>query len=364
MAKKPAAEERPSLDRLPGVPLPQESPFLFGHEEAEQQLLTAYRGNRLHHGLLLSGPVGVGKATLAFRLAKFLLAHPDRAAPDLAEITDLSIPANHALHRRVGEGGHPNVLHLQRPWDDKRKTFKTVISVETIRRIVPFLGTTAGEGAWRIVIVDGAEEMNRSAANALLKGLEEPPQATVFVLVTSRPGQLLPTIRSRCRSFHLGALDEAAIARVFEKVGAEKPSGGDLATVAVLAGGSARRALELASGNGLGLYRAIARAFAATDHASMQAVAEQAAAARGAAWAEFSDLVGGYLDRRVRRLPEPEEGASPPSLPLARWAELWEKVARRSAEVETFNLDRRQFVLNVFETVAEAARHPHRPIFM
>jgi len=364
MARRPAAEERPSLDRLPGVPLPQENPCLFGHEEAERQILTAYRGNRLHHGLLFSGPVGVGKATLAFRLAKFLLAHPNGSARELAEAESLAIAERSPLHRRVGEGSHPNVLHLQRPWDEKRKTFRTVISVETIRRIVPFLGTTAGEGTWRIVIVDGAEEMNRSAANALLKSLEEPPQSTVFVLVTARPGQLLPTIRSRCRSFHLGLLDEAAIARVFEAVGADRPAEGDLATVAALAGGSARRALELASGDGLGLYRAIIRAFAATDHASMQAVAEKAAAARGAAWAEFSDLVGGYLDRRVRSLPEPEEGASPPSLPLARWAELWEKVARRSAEVETFNLDRRQFVLNVFETVAEAARHPHRPIFM
>ncbi|WP_026380269.1 DNA polymerase III subunit delta' [Afifella pfennigii] len=362
MARKPV-EERPSLDRLAGVPLPQENPHLIGHEAAERQLLTAYRGNRLHHGLLFCGPVGVGKATLAFRLAKFLLAEPDPAAADVAAAENLAIAARHPLHRRLAEGAHPNVLHLQRPWDDKRKTFRTVISVDTVRRIVPFLGTTAGEGAWRIVIVDGAEEMNRSAANALLKALEEPPERTVFVLVTARPGQLLPTIRSRCRSFHFGLLSETEIARIFDALGVARPPQKDLATVAALAGGSARRALELAGGNGLSLYRAIVRAFAATDHASLQAVAEQAASARGAAWAEFADLVGGYLDRRVRRLAEPEEGASPPSLPLARWAELWEKVARRSAEVETFNLDRRQFVLNVFETVAEAARHPHRPIF-
>ncbi|MCT8265848.1 DNA polymerase III subunit delta' [Afifella sp. JA880] len=363
MARKPA-EEVPSLSALEGVPLPQENPHLFGQEHAEEQILTAYRGNRLPHGLLLSGPVGVGKATLAFRLAKFLLAEPDPSANSVQKAASLGIAPDHPIQRRVGEGAHPNVLHLQRPWDEKRKTFRTVISVETIRRIVPFVGTTAGEGLWRIVIVDGAEEMNRSAANALLKALEEPPARTIFVLVTARPGQLLPTIRSRCRSFHFGLLSPEAIAHVFEALEVPQPPEQDLQTILSLASGSARRAIELARGDGLSLYRAINRAFASDDHAVLSAVANQAAAARGAAWAEFFDLVGGYLDRRIRALPEPEKGVSPPELPLARWAELWEKIHRRSAEVETFNLDRRQYVLNVFEAVADAVRHPHRPIFM
>jgi DNA polymerase-3 subunit delta' len=198
MARSPkAAESLAPPDQITGIVLPRENLHLFGHEAAERVLLEAYRSGRMHHAWLITGPEGIGKATLAFRIARFILANPDPSENSIAVADDLTVEAPDALIGKIAHGIHPNILHLQRPWDEKGKRYRTEISVDTVRRIVPFLGTTAGEGGWRIVLVDPADEMNRSAANALLKALEEPPPRTLFVLVSQTPGRLLTTIRSR-----------------------------------------------------------------------------------------------------------------------------------------------------------------------
>jgi DNA polymerase III subunit delta' len=362
MARTPKPiEERPPPDALEGVPPPRQTGDLFGHAEPEAQLLDAYRSGRMHHAWLLSGPGGIGKATFAFRAARFILANPDPAALEIAETADLDVPADAPAARKVAAGVHPNLLHLQREFDEKNNRYRLELGVEVVRRLIPFLGSTAGEGAWRIVIVDTADEMTRSAANALLKALEEPPRQTIFFLVSGTPGRLPATIRSRSRLLRLRPLGATDMERVLAAAGVELPTGGEGAAILALAEGIPRRAIELVREDGLGLHRLICEAIGRADAASMHRLAEKADDARSGAFARFTQLLEGYLHRRVRGEAEPPGSAPPPALPLASWAALWEKAARSSREVEIYNLDRRAYVLGLLEACAAEGRRARSP---
>lgn len=355
MARAPLIEEeRPPPDALDGVPLPRRTTALIGHEAAEQALLEAYRSGRMPHGWVIAGERGIGKATLAFRLARFVFAHPDPEAPEVASARNLFVPAEHQAARRVAAGVHPNLLHLQRDWDDKRGRYKTELSVEQVRRIIPFLGTTAGEDGWRAVIVDPADDMSGSAANAILKNLEEPPRRTLFLLVARSRGALLPTILSRCRTLSLPPLSSEHVLEVARQAAPDLAEAGDVALAAALAGGSPRRMIELARHDGVALYRLLLQAIEAGDveaRLSLSARAYDASVCRQA-----MELYEDYLSRRVRGSAEPAAEARPPAVPLVTWAELWEKATLSGREVETYNLDRRQFVLDVLESSAAAVR--------
>ncbi|MEN0652222.1 MULTISPECIES: DNA polymerase III subunit delta' [Hyphobacterium] len=185
-------------DRRPGCPHPRERYDLAGHEAAEAELASAITSGRLHHGWLITGPSGVGKATLAYRAARRMLG----AAPDGE---GLSANPSDPNCRRIEAQSHPGLLVIRRPWDDKTKKFKSVITVDELRRVGEFFSLSAGADGWRIAIVDSVDEMNPNAANALLKSLEEPPRRTILFLLTHTPGKLLPTIRSRCRRLTLRA---------------------------------------------------------------------------------------------------------------------------------------------------------------
>ena len=191
-------------DWLEGLPLPREQTELIGHSVAAAELHEGYVGGRLHHAILLTGPKGIGKATLAFRFARFVLSHPDptTAPPPAAGL----LPTSDRVAAMVATGAHPNLLHLRRPWDDKAKKVKTQLTVDEIRKTVTFFGNAAGIDGYRIAIVDAADDMNVSAANALLKMLEEPPKRSLFLVLSHAPGRLLPTIRSRCRRLSLDPL--------------------------------------------------------------------------------------------------------------------------------------------------------------
>jgi DNA polymerase-3 subunit delta' len=355
MARAPRLEEeRPPHDALDGVPLPRETTALIGHAAAEQALLAAYRSGRMHHGWILAGERGIGKATLAFRLARFVFAHPDPGSEEVARAGDLSVAPEHPVVRRVAAGVHANLLHLQRDWSDRDKRFKTELSVDSVRRITPFLGTTAGEGGWRVIIVDPTDDMNRSAANAILKNLEEPPPRTLFMLLTRSRGALLPTIRSRCRSLDLAPLSAEETSAVLRHLAPELADAPDDRPAAALAGGSVRRLIELKRNDGVAMYRLMLAAIEQGDAQAQVKFAGQIGDA--AALEQFLELYEGYLARRVRREHEPHGAANPPAVPLVTWAELWEKATHSAREVETYNLDRRQFVLDLLETSAAALR--------
>ena len=350
MARAPKLEEeRPPYDALDGVPLPRETSILVGHRAAEQTLLDAYRSGRMHHAWIVAGERGIGKATLAFRFARFVFAHPDPDAPEVAAAADLSAP-EHPAARRVAVGAHGNLLHLQRDWNEKTGRHRTELLVESVRRIIPFLGSTASEEGWRVVIVDTADDMNPNAANAILKNLEEPPKRTLFLLLAERRGALIPTILSRSRTLGLDALSASETAEVVRAVAPDAAEGGDAGLAAALAGGSPRRFIELTRRNGVELYRLMRRAIEAGDRPSQFKLATLASDA--ASTAQFLDLFETYLSRRLHGVPEPGEGGSPPAVPLVSLAALWEKAAVSGLEVETYNLDRRQFVLDLLETAA------------
>lgn len=362
MARTPKPiEDRPPPDAIEGVPLPRETRCLFGHGPAETLLLEAFRSGRMHHAWLLSGPRGIGKASFGFRAARFLFEHPDPAAPGLASADDLSVPAESRAARRIAGRVHPNLLHLQREFDEKNNRYRADLSVEAVRRLIPFLGNSAGEGAWRVVIVDTADEMTRSAANALLKALEEPPKRTVFFLVSETPGRLPGTIRSRSRVLPLRPLGTREMESALDAAGVQVPQGEEGAAILALAEGSPRRAIELIQQDGLALHRLLCEVISQADAASIHQLAERAEDARSGIFGQFLDLLQGYLHRRIRGAAEPAGSAAPPALPLARWAALWEKAAQSSREVETYNLDRRAFVLDLLETCAAESRRARSP---
>ena len=211
---------------------PRETGALFGHAEAERTLLEAYKGGRIPHAWLIGGSPGIGKATLAYRLARFVLAHPDPQAPAVQKAASLAVDADHPVARRIAAQAQGDLLVLERVINEDTGKLYTVIRVDDVRRAVPFFGSTAGEGGWRIAIVDAVDNLQREGANALLKVLEEPPARTLLLLVSHAPGRELPTIRSRCRRLLLRSLDAADVARAFAAATGRNADDADVQEVA------------------------------------------------------------------------------------------------------------------------------------
>src|SRR5476649_154895 len=195
------------------VLLPRETSVLFGHTEAEQALLASYKSGRIPHAWLIGGTPGIGKATLAYRLARFVLAHPDPQSPAVQKAKSLAVDPENPVARRIAAQAQGDLLVLERTINEQTGKLYTVIRVDDVRRSVPFFGSTAGEGGWRIAIVDAIDDLQREGANALLKVLEEPPARTLLLLISHAPGRELPTIRSRCRRLLLRPLSAADVAR-------------------------------------------------------------------------------------------------------------------------------------------------------
>ncbi|WP_305988105.1 DNA polymerase III subunit delta' [Roseibium sp. MMSF_3544] len=347
MARRNEPVDIPEVDALPGYPLPHERDRLVGHRATETALLEAYRSERLHHAWILGGPKGIGKATLAFRFAQFVIAHPDRFGPEVATAQDLSVAEDHPVKRQVKAGGHPNILHLRRPWDEKLKRFKTDLPVDEVRRTVSFFGTTASAKAWRICIVDAADDMNQNSANALLKILEEPPERCLFLVLSHAPGRLLPTIRSRCRRLDMAPLAAAEIAEgLNELAGGSASSQDDLAEIAQTADGSLRSAITLLSGDGLQIAKGLkqlADSSANLDLAAVHALADLISA-RGQTdnWESFQHVLENWLHERMRQ--ELKSGVRD----AYRRVEHWETVRKAINDADALNLDRKQVVLDFF----------------
>lgn len=354
MARAAEILEAPEVDRLEGLPLPRERARLIGHRKTEQELLDAYRSERLHHAWILGGPKGIGKATLAYRFARFIIAHPDRFGVEVAAAQDLELSPAHPVFQQVASGGNPNILHLRRPWDDKQKRFKTELPVDEVRRTVSFFGTTASSAAWRICIVDAADDMNISSANALLKILEEPPARCLFLVLSHAPGRLLPTIRSRCRRIDLAPLSESEIAEGLADLvpkAANDPQA--LSELTKYADGSLRSALTLLSGDGLAITKGfvvLTEQAPRIDAAALHGLGDLVAARNQADnWDAFLHIARMWLHERMRRI-QGETAAQ-----LLPWAELWEQFNRMAADTEALNLDKKQVVLSFFQRLSKLA---------
>ena len=354
------------LDQLEGWPSPEERADWLGDAVAEQTLLDAYRSGRMHHAWLICGPKGIGKATLAYRFTRFVLAYPDPAMPEVVSAVDLSLDPQHPALRKVAARAHPNLLVLQRGYNDERKRYYTELTVDQIRRTISFFGSTSGEPGWRIAIVDPADDMNANAANALLKILEEPPTRSLFLVVSHAPGQLIATIRSRCRRLDIRALEPEIIAQAIRQGPGSQSSidDADLRLATLLAEGSLRRAVHLVEGGGIEIYRDLARLLEAIpdlDVKAMHAFADRVSSRSSEdAFKFFLDALHAWLDRRVRRMEEPDDkvvlSSAVQAAPLERWAEVWENVRRSSTLADALNLDRKQTVLSILVNLAAAAR--------
>ena len=332
---------------------PRQTTALFGHAEAERALLEAYQSARMPHAWLIGGPPGIGKATLAYRLARFVLAHPDPASPAVQGASSLTVDADDPVARRVAAQAQGDLLVLERVVNEQTGKLYTVIRVDDVRRSVSFFGSTAGEGGWRIAIVDAVDDLQREGANALLKVLEEPPARTLLLLISHAPGRELPTIRSRCRRLLLRPLVTEDVTRALVAATGRDAGEPELMQAAGAADGSVGRALRFIDGPALALRQRVLDLFAQLpnpDPRALHALGDALSGNEPQTLLAFMDMVNawlsGRLDPKARGLTE-----------MAKAAETWEKVNRAARDVEAYNLERKPLVFAVFGLLAETARN-------
>jgi DNA polymerase-3 subunit delta' len=339
-------------DRDSDVKSPRETTVLFGHAQAEQALLDAYKSGRMPHAWLIGGPPGIGKATLAFRLARFVLAHPDAQAKSVQRAKSLAVDADDPVARRIAAQAQGDLLVLERTINEQTGKLYTVIRVDDVRRTVGFFGSTAGEGGWRIAIVDAVDDLQREGANALLKILEEPPERTLLLLISHAPGRELPTIRSRCRRLLLRPLDAEDVVRAVAVATGRDADDADIQQAAAGADGSVSRALGLLEGKALALRDKVLDLFAqlpAPDPRALHALGDALGGSDPETLAAFMDLVNGWLSQRL-------EADTRDLKRMNRVAQAWDKVNRAARDAEIYNLERKPLVFTVFGALAEATR--------
>ena len=362
----------PEPDRIDGAPHPRETGTLFGQTRAEADFLDAYNSGRLHSGWLITGPRGIGKATLAWKIATFLLS--ERAgdgffgdAPLAA--TSLAIADDNPDARLVQSGAHPRLTVVRRPYNHDTKKLRNEITVDAVRGLKTFFHMSAADGGRRVVIVDAADEMNRNAANAILKELEEPPANTTILLIAHQPSRLLPTIRSRCRELRCAALAPAALQQALTQAGFDAANADALAT---LSEGSAGDAIRLLRHDGLSLYASLVRLFEGLPRIDRPAALKlaESCAARGADthYGLTLDLIDQFLARTARAglLGAPQsQGAPHEARLLARlspndhaaraWAQVQQDLSGRVRHGRAVNLDPASLILDIIFKIEETA---------
>ncbi|PYE27312.1 DNA polymerase III delta prime subunit [Rhizobium sp. PP-CC-3A-592] len=337
-------------DVLDGAIAPSDNSALFGHEEAQAFLAAGYRSGKGHHAILIEGPEGIGKATLAFRFANHILSHPEPAdAP--AEMADPD-PGS-VVSRQIAAGSSHNVLHLTRPVDEKTGKVKSAITVDEVRRAGRFFAQTSGTGNWRIVIIDPADDLNRNAANAILKILEEPPKRSMFLVLTHTPGRLLPTIRSRCLPLALRPLADADMTRALAHLDI-RLEGERGARVLAAAKGSVSEALKLVNYGGLDIIDAFDHMLGHPDDAPARREMHKLGDILAA---KDSDTIFDFFATLVARHVSAQAKAAGLGGDLAaaeRFARLSSELSERLTTADAYNLDRRQTILSILDDLRTA----------
>ncbi len=347
MAKRSQPAETVETDRIEGVDHPRQTTRLVGQGPAAAIAARALRSGRPPQAWLICGPPGVGKATLAYRIARYLLAYgASDKGPD-----DLSVPVPDPAAVQVAAGSHPGLLVLKRGVDRDSGKLMTVLSVGEVRRLSGFFGMTSGAGGWRVAVVDTADDMNDAAANALLKLLEEPPSRAMLLVLSNTPGRLLPTIRSRCQRLNLRPLCEsnleAELARLLPDL-----SAGERASLARLSGGSLGAALRLAGGDGVMLAGEADRLI---DQAAQPEIpALFALSEKISRIADGLDVFGAFLSQALVERIRARALTRQPH--LDRWVDVLEKLGKTFARTEALHLDPRQTLLTAVREMSAATR--------
>ena len=347
---------------------------LRGHAAAESRLLEAVQSGRLPHAWLISGPRGIGKATLAYRFARFVLNGAGKQdeglfGDALPPVDSLAIPAENPVAQRISARGHADlrVLEPGMPHPDTGRPTQQIV-VSQVRKAIRFTNLTSAEGGWRIILVDPADAQNANAQNALLKSLEEPPPMALFLLTCNAPGRLLPTIRSRCTQLFLEPLKDSIVLELLEEYLPDL-SAEDRSSLAALGEGSIGDAIALAEAGGLDLYGKMVRLMGTLDRPDIlgiQALGDSVGRRGGAtdSFTTLRDLIGRWLARLIlsaaQATPHTDVVADESRIkerllslaPLEQWLEVWEKVTRLLEQADSANLDRKQAVVNAFLTIA------------
>ncbi|KPF43736.1 DNA polymerase III subunit delta' [Rhizobium sp. AAP43] len=331
---------------LEGAIAPVLNTHLFGHREQEDFFARSYRSGKGHHAVLIEGPEGIGKATLAFRFANHILRYPE---PSLAPDTIADPDPAHPVSRQLASGASHNLLHLSRPVDEKTGRVKSAITVDEVRKAGHFFAQTSGTGNWRIVIIDPADDLNRNAANAILKILEEPPKRAMFLVLSHAPGKLLPTIRSRCLPLRLHELSPTAMDQALGGLGLTIPAD-RRDQVLALAKGSVARALKLVNYGGaeiLEAFEAMLGASGPTQRKMMFKIADALSAKDSdVAHGFFIEHLGDHLAETARRL-----ALSGDLTAADHYARLTSTIGEQLTVAAAYNLDRKQTILDVLTAV-------------
>lgn len=342
------------------LPPPAANPVLLGHAAAERVLMRAWTKGRLPHAWLLRGPEGVGKATLAYRFARRLLAGPQQASA--------ADDPGHPVFRMVAHGSHPDLRVLQRiPNPRTGKLYKEIL-IDQVRDADAALHATAAQAESKVLIVDPADDLSGSAANALLKLVEEPPPAVVLLLVCQRRGLLPPTIVSRCAQLNLAPLPRAEVLVGLDRLAPELPPQ-RMELLADLARGSLGRALELERSGWIEGYGELLRRLAearGSEASRLALVGHLAQLGDRLGFRAACDLLGHILRRlaylEAGRVPDPEWVEEEAKLlqalatgrGLDRWVGLWEKLTALALRVEALNLDPLSALLQLVQGVCGA----------
>lgn len=363
----------PQSDALSGAQHPRLTYRIFGHTGAETEFLAAYNTARMHHAWIVSGPKGIGKATLAWKISKFVLANQtDTAMPEESNANSLSIDPNNPIARRIDALSEPNMFLVRRPWDEKTKRLKSAITVDEIRKLKNFFMLSATDGGWRIAIIDAADEMNVAASNALLKILEEPPNKVLLILVCHQSSRLLPTIRSRCRTLRCNKLDPENLQNALAPT--EFEVGADARAISILADGSVGESIDLITNNGVEIYQNIVKSISSGARVDRAIALKLANACVGKTAEQTYALTTKLIHYFIARLAkygamQPNDfteaatgeaqilsNLSPNANTARKWANISQELSTRVTHAKAVNLDPSSVILDMFLKIEETAQ--------
>ena len=335
--------------------IPRKNSYLLGFEKEEQFLLEAWKNNTLHNSLLFSGIEGIGKATLAYKFARFVL-YADYNQKD--SYTTLNIPEDSGVFNLVANNSHPDLKIIERDYTDtdKKKVLKAIkdgeqlsddelkdlkksafIRIDDVRMVNEFLSKRSGNDGWRVVIIDSIDDVNTASANAILKILEEPPHKTLMLLISHNPNRLLPTIKSRCAKLNLRPLDEKDVASLLRRYRPELNEK-QVKELAELSSGSIGKAIMYADNDALNVYQKLSKIVYAKDKFVLSDVLDfcNTYSADDESYALAQELILKFIAENIHHTGNLEE-----------FAKSWDETIKIFSETAGLNLDKRQALMNI-----------------